>query len=53
MSLHAQPIPEIPSETRRITKVALPKDNSITRLRDEFGTIYNDQNFKDVFPTRD
>jgi transposase len=50
--LKNHPIPEIPSETKRILKAALPKGNTITRLRDEFGTIYTDQSFQDLFPAR-
>jgi transposase len=52
MSLHPQPIPDIPSETKRVTHAALPKGSTITRLRDEFGAVYTDQDFSDLFPTR-
>ena len=49
--LKPTPIPPIPRDTNRVICAILPNGNAITRLRDEFGTIYVDQDFKDLFPT--
>ncbi len=43
--LKPDPIPPIPVETARVIKMILPKGNAITRLRDEFGTIYSNDDF--------
>lgn len=43
--LKPDPIPPIPAETARVIRAILPKGNAITRLRDEFGTIYTDKDF--------
>jgi hypothetical protein len=40
-----QKVPTIPRDTTRVIRAILPKGNAITRLRDEFGTIYTDQDF--------
>ena len=40
MSLHPEPIGEIPGETARIARAAFPKGTLVTRLRDEFSIIY-------------
>src|SRR5262245_28436669 len=52
MSLHPQEIPPVPEETRRVAQAAFPRGNVYTRLRDEFGTIYDDQLFIALFPAR-
>jgi transposase len=49
MSLANQPIPEIPAETARVARAAFPKGNSWLKLRDELGTIYQDQEFAGLF----
>ena len=49
--LKPTPIPPIPRDTNRVIRAILPNGNAITRLRDEFGTIYADQDSKDLFPT--
>jgi transposase len=46
-----QKIPTIPRDTTRVIRAILPKGNAITRLRDEFGTIYTDQDFATLFST--
>ena len=46
-----QKILTIPKDTTRVTRAILPKGNTITRLRDEFGTIYTDQDFATLFST--
>lgn len=40
---------EIPADTARIAKAAFPKGNRIMRLRDVFGTVYDDEDFKALF----
>jgi transposase len=52
MSLHPQEIPPIPEETRRVAQAAFPRSNVYMRMRDELGTIYDDQLFAPLFPTR-
>ncbi len=50
MSLHPQPWGDIPEETARVARASFPKGNVIMRLRDEFGTLYRDQDFAALFP---
>src|SRR5919106_1715627 len=50
MALHPQAIPPVPEETRRVAQAAFPHGNVYTRLRDEFGAIYDDQLFAPLFP---
>jgi len=52
MSLHPQPIGEIPETTARIAQAAFRKGNTIMRLRDEFGALYTDADFAHLFPVR-
>ena len=52
MSLHPQEIPPIPEETRRVAQAVFPRSNVYMRMRDELGTIYDDQLFAPLFPTR-
>ena len=52
MSLHPQAIPPIPQETARVAQAVFPKGNVYMKLRDELGTIYQDQDFADLFPRR-
>ncbi len=47
--LKPDPIPPIPAETARVIRTILPKGNAITRLRDEFGTIYSDVDFANLY----
>ena len=39
MSLHPEPIGEIPAETVRVARAAFPKGTIVMRLRDEFGAL--------------
>jgi transposase len=50
MSLHPEPIGEIPAETARVARAAFPKGTSVTRLRDEFSVIYQDEDFVGLYP---
>ena len=52
MSMHPQPIPAIPEETVRVVRAVLQKGNVFLQMRDELGTLYTDEDFCDLFPTR-
>ena len=52
MSLHPQPIPAIPEETIRVAHAVLPQGNVWMQMRDELGTLYEDQDFAELFPSR-
>src|SRR5690349_9230669 len=50
MSMHPQPIPTIPEETARVAHAVLPEGNVWLQMRDELGTLSEDQDFQDLFP---
>src|SRR4051812_22873999 len=52
MSLHPEPIGEIPGETARVARAAFPKGTLVTRLRDEFSIIYQDEDFGRLYPSQ-
>jgi transposase len=52
MSMKPQAIPEIPPETVRVVQAVFPKGNLYIHLRDSLGTIYQDDLFVDLYPTR-
>ena len=52
MSLHPTPIGEIPNETARVARAAFPKGALATRLRDEFADLYEDADFRALYPRR-
>ena len=52
MSLHPQPIPPVPEETARVARTAFPHGNLYLMMRDELGTLFTDDDFAAVFPTR-
>ena len=52
MSFKPQPISPVPEETARIARAAYPKGNIYMQLRDTLGTIYEDEQFADLFPQR-
>ncbi len=52
MSMHPHPIPAIPEETARVARAILPQGNVYLQMRDELGTLYQDEDFRDVFPSR-
>src|SRR6266700_5616791 len=49
MSLQPQMICPVPEETARIARAAYPRGNVYLQLRDELGTIYQDQAFAHLF----
>src|SRR6266496_3814808 len=52
MSLQPEKIGDVPEETVRVAKASFPKGNRYIRLRDVLGTIFDDQEFADLFPRR-
>ena len=52
MSLKSAPIQPVPEETVRIARAAFRKGNVYMRMRDEFGTLYEDEQFGDLFSVR-
>jgi transposase len=52
MSMHQMPVGEIPSETVRVARAAFPKGTLATRLRDEFANLYEDADFRALYPRR-
>ena len=49
MSLKPQAIGPIPEETARVAHAIYPKGNVFMRMRDELGTIYQDEAFAHLF----
>jgi transposase len=41
----------IPEETRTVAKAAFPKGNIYLKLRDEIGSIFEDEQFGDLYPS--
>jgi transposase len=52
MSLHPEPIGDVPVETVRVARAAFPKGTVVTRLRDEFSALFEDEDFRAFYPTR-
>ncbi len=52
MSLHPEPLGEVPAETARVSRAAFPKGTLVTRLRDEFSALYQDEDFRRFYPAR-
>ena len=50
MSLHPHIIEPVPDETARIARAAFPKGNPSLTLRDQLGTIFQDEDFVTLFP---
>lgn len=51
MTLHAQSEFTIPEETVRVARAAYPRGNTLLKIRDELGTLYQDQALPSCFPT--
>jgi transposase len=52
MSMHSQPIGPVPQDTARVARAAFPKGNVYTEMRDVLGTIYDDEDFSELFEVR-
>ena len=52
MSMRPREISPVPEETARVARAANPKGNVYMRMRDELGSIYEDQMFVSLFPRR-
>ncbi len=52
MSLHPEVIRPIPEGLASVAHAIFPKGNVCIRMRDERGTIYQDQEFTELFPKR-
>lgn len=52
MSLRAQLPTPIPDETARVARAAFSQGNTYLRLRDELGTLFADEDFAALYPTR-
>src|SRR5207245_6366348 len=50
MSLRPESLPLIPDATAAAVRAAFPKGNLYVDLRTEFGTLYTDQLFADLYP---
>src|SRR5579863_2787838 len=50
MTLLTQPIGSVPEETARVAHAAYPRGNTIMKMRDALGTLYQDQSFAHLFP---
>ena len=48
--IRRQGIPDIPEETRAVARAAFPKGNLYMQIRDEFGSLYEDDLFADLYP---
>lgn len=52
MSMKPKAIPEIPPDTVRVVQAVFPKGNVYIHLRDTLGSIYRDDLYVDLYPTR-
>jgi transposase len=52
MSLTASIIEPVPDQTARIARAAFPKGNLYLSMRDEFGTLFEDADFVELFSRR-
>jgi transposase len=52
MSLKPAVIEPVPEETARVARIAFPTGALAIDVRDKIGTIYQDELFADLFPTR-
>ena len=50
MTLRPQSLPPVPEATAAAVQAAFPKGNLYVELRAEFGTLYDDQLFADLYP---
>ena len=52
MCLHPRPVEPVPEETACVARAAFPKGNTYLKMREELGTIFEDEAFAALFPTR-
>jgi len=52
MSLHVQPLPDVPEMTATIARAAFPKGNRYMKMRDELGVFCSSDLFASCFATR-
>jgi len=52
MSMHPQPIGLVPEDTARVARAAFPKGNLYMQMRDVLGSIYDDEDFAELFEVR-
>jgi transposase len=52
MSLRAQPNVPVPDDTARVARAAFPHGNTYLRIRDELGTVFTDEDFAALYPSR-
>ena len=50
MSLKRQAMCPVPADTARVARAAYPKGNVYMQMRDVLGSIYTDEDFRDLFP---
>jgi transposase len=50
MTLHPQALPSVQEATAAAVQAAFPKGNLYVDLRAEFGALYDDQLFADLYP---
>ena len=51
MSLRPQPLEPVPEDTARVARAAFPNGNPYLTLRDQLGTIFQDEDFAALFPS--
>src|SRR5579859_7354170 len=49
MSLHIQNLPPVPEETAQTAHAAFPDGNVFMQMRDELGSLYNDEMFAELY----
>jgi transposase len=52
MTWRPQPLPPVPEATAAAVRAAFPTGNLYVDLRTEFGTLYEDQLFADLYPAQ-
>jgi hypothetical protein len=52
MTLRPQPLPPVPEATGAAVQAAFPKGNPYVALRAEFGALYGDQLFANLYPAQ-
>src|SRR5215213_2410867 len=50
--MHPQPIGPVPEDTARVAKAAFPKGNVYIQMRNGLGSIYEDEDFAELFEVR-